>query len=154
MYAGGGYFGVQLLRLHMPPDSPKPDGGDEPAGDTWTGLRYAVEPPRANLIADIVGHPEGAPSIAELAYTNPSLDEAAIRSHLDGLQEAGMVKRLEDTGAERRQDCPDAFYALTQAAREAFDEHGLFPEGAWRRQYASVEKPVGIQRLETIPRPD
>ena len=33
--------------------------------DTWHALQKATDTPRANIIADIVGHPKGAPSVRE-----------------------------------------------------------------------------------------
>ena len=48
---------------------------------------------RANIIADIVGHPKGAPSVEELDYKNPSLSEDAIRRHLSTPSAGGRRSR-------------------------------------------------------------
>jgi DNA-binding transcriptional ArsR family regulator len=79
----------------------------EPTGDAGLTLQHAIEEPRANLIADVVGHPKGAPSVVELNHMNPSLDEAAIRRHLDVLQEAGIVRLLEVDAGDRANNCPE-----------------------------------------------
>lgn len=65
----------------MQPREPPSDDTDDVARDAWLALQRATDEPRANLVADIVGHPKGAPSVAELEYMNPSLDEGAIRQH-------------------------------------------------------------------------
>ncbi len=46
---------------------------DEP--DTWHVLQAVTTTSRANVIADLVGHLEGAPSVDELSRTNPSLEK-------------------------------------------------------------------------------
>ena len=121
--------------------------------DTWTALQKATDQTRANLIADIVGHPQGAPSVQELDYMNPELGEDAIRRHLGVLQDAGVVTELVVEPGERVRGYPYKFYRLTEEARKLFDRNDLFPAGAWRRQYARVEKTGEIAELESMPRP-
>ena len=82
----------------------------------------------ANLIADIVGHPEGEPSVDDLDYMNPSLDIPEIRDLLEELEQDGTVTATEHG------------YQLTDAARNRFDEQGIFPEDAWKREYTRVKK--------------
>lgn len=122
--------------------------------DAWPGFQPATGGPRANLVADIVGHPKSAPSVAALTYMNPSLSEDAIRRHLDELRDAGVIEVLDAETDGRAQNRPDEFCALTREARNAFDRHGLFPEAAWTRQYARVEKTAEIRDLEAMPRPN
>jgi len=112
-----------------------------------------VETQRANLIADIVGHPKGAPSVKELDYMNPSLEADAIRRHLSILQDVGVLQELVVPSGERVRGYPYKFYTLTDAARSLFDRNGLFPSDAWQRQYERVEKTGEIEELEDMPRP-
>ena len=119
--------------------------------NAWFALQKAADEKRASLIADIVGHPSGLPSVEELAYMNPSLSADSIRRHLKTLQSVGVVREvvLED----RLRDYPYKFYGLTADARALFDENGFFPEAAWQRQYQRVEKTARIREVEQMPRP-
>lgn len=148
----------------MHPDTTRPDpdlggeGGEDADPDddfdAWRALQKATDEPRANLIADVVGHPKGAPSVRELDYTNPSLGDDAIRRHLSTLQDVGVVEELVVPSGKRVRGFPYKFYRLTEGARALFDRNDLFPEDAWRRQYARVEKTDEIRELEAMPRPD
>jgi predicted ArsR family transcriptional regulator len=132
-------------------------GGGEGATDefdTWLALQRVTDGTRANIVADVVGHPEGAPSVDELAYTNPSLEADTIRNHLTVLAEAGVVEELTVPAGERTRGYPYKFYRLTERARGLFDRNGLFPAEAWRRQYERVEKTTEIRELEAMPRPE
>ena len=120
---------------------------------TWAALQKATDRPRANLIADIVGHPEGAPSVRELDYMNPGLEEDTIRRHLSVLQDVAVVEELVVEPGSRIRGFPYKFYRLTAGARELFDRNDLFPEDAWKRQYARVAKTDEIEELEAMPRP-
>ncbi|NGM68260.1 ArsR family transcriptional regulator [Natronolimnobius sp. AArcel1] len=121
--------------------------------DAWMALQKATDTKRANLIADIVGHPEGAPTVEELEYMNPRLSGDAIRRHLNTLRTVGVVERRELEPGERMREFPYQFFELTDDARTLFDRNGLFPEDAWMRQYQSVEKTPRIRDIETMPRP-
>ncbi len=130
----------------------------EPAGsgtgfDAWKALQKATDKKRADLIADIVGHPEGAPSVEELDYMNPRLSDDSIRRHLKTLGNVGVVQLLEFEPGERTGGFPYQFFELSVEARELFDRNGLFPEEAWKRQYRSVEKTPRIRDIEAMPRP-
>lgn len=132
-------------------------GGDTQGADadfdTWAALQEATDTTRANLLADIVGHPEGAITVEELDYMNPDLSADSIRRHLNRLQDVGVVtERVLPTG-ERRRDYPYKFYEVTDQARQLFDQNGLFPEDAWKRQYQAVEKTPRIRDIEQMPRP-
>ena len=121
--------------------------------DAWRALQEATDTKRANLVADIVGHPHDSITVEELDYMNPDLSDDAIRRHLDTLQSAGVVaERALDPG-ERRRDYPYKFYEVTDEARALFDRNGLFPEEAWTRQYRAVEKTPRIRDVEAMPRP-
>jgi len=121
--------------------------------DTWIALQKSTDKTRANLIADIVGHPEGAPSVKELDYMNPGLEEDAIRRHLGILQDVGVIEELVVPTGNRVRGYPYKFYTLTEHARALFDQNDLFPEDAWRRQYTRVQKTSEIKELEDMPRP-
>jgi DNA-binding transcriptional ArsR family regulator len=122
--------------------------------DAWRALQKATDKKRADILADIVGHPEGMPSVEELDYMNPALSDDAIRRHLTALMDVGVVTERSFEPGERLRDYPYKFYGLTDAARALFDRNGLFPEDAWQRQYQAVEKSARIRELESMPRPD
>jgi DNA-binding HxlR family transcriptional regulator len=122
--------------------------------DAWRALQKATDKKRADILADIVGHPEGMPSVEELDYMNPPLSEDAIRRHLQELVDVGVVQERAFEAGNRLRDYPYKFYELTDAARDLFDRNGLFPEDAWQRQYQAVEKTARIREIETMPRPD
>lgn len=129
------------------------DQSDGDSFSAWHALQKATDKKRANLIADIVGHPEGKPSVEELDYMNPSLSEDAIRRHLSTLKAVGVVEEVQFATGDRLRDYPYKFYGLTAEARELFDRSNLFPEEAWQRQYESVEKTARIRDVEQMPRP-
>ena len=130
------------------------DGRGENEFEAWTALQKATDQTRANLIADIVGHPQGAPSVRELDYMNPALGEDAIRRHLGVLADVGVVTELVVEPGNRVRGYPYKFYRVTEQARALFDQNDLFPTDAWRRQYDRVEKTGEIAELEAMPRPD
>lgn len=142
----------------MRPEPTKQETGEgrgKPEGfDRWTALQKSTDETRANLIADVVGHPEGAPSVRELEYMNPSLGEHAIRRHLSILREVGVIEELVVPPGDRIRGFPYKFYRLADPARDLFDENDLFPEDAWSRQYDRVRKTGEITELEEMPRPN
>lgn len=136
------------------------EGHEEPADlsdrdsfNAWRALQKATDKKRANIIADVVGHPKGKPSVEELDYMNPSLSADAIRRHLSTLEEVGVVAEVEFEVGERLRDYPYKFYGLTKEARELFDQSNLFPKEPWQRQYERVEKTPRIRDVEQMPRP-
>lgn len=131
-----------------------PPAESETESETWRVLQIVTVESRANIIADIVGHPKGAPSVDELAKTNPSLQKDTIRGHLSTLKEANVVEELVVPVGERTRGYPYKFYQLTDEARDLFDKNGLFPEDAWKRQYDRLKKDPELQELESMPRPD
>jgi hypothetical protein len=134
----------------MPPED---DPTETPEFDTSNALQAATDKPRANLIADIVGHPEDAPSIDELDYMNPSLEEDAIRRCCNALVEVGILEELVIESGERTKGYPYKFYTLSEQARDLFDRTDLFPKRPWKRQYKRVTKTPEIRELQQIPRP-
>lgn len=141
----------------MKPSTVAQDDGNQSTTDgfdTWLALQRATDKKRADIIADIVGHPKQSPSVEELDYMNPPLSDDAIRRHLDTLTEAGVVRVREFQPGNRVREFPYQFFELTPEARALFDRNGLFPEDAWQRQYQSVEKTSRIRDVESMPRPE
>jgi hypothetical protein len=141
------------MNPHLAETDTADDDDESNEFEAWTALQKATDQTRANLIADIVGHPQKAPSVKELDYMNPALGEDAIRRHLGVLQDVGVVAELVVAPGDRVRGYPYKFYQLTTSARELFDRNDLFPADAWQRQYARVEKPGDIAELEAMPRP-
>lgn len=101
-------------------------------GDAQRLLRAATDESQAPLVADIVGYPQGLPSVEELTYMSPALNERVVRDRLDALYEAEVIWRVElDEGMP---GYPSTFYGLTEEARAVFDDWGLFPKKSWQRQ--------------------
>ncbi|MFH5801570.1 ArsR family transcriptional regulator [Haladaptatus sp. CMAA 1911] len=130
-----------------------PNPTDDGSPDTWHILQAVTNESRANIIADIVGHPQDAPSVDELDEMNSSLEKDTIRGHLSVLKDVGVVDVAEIPVGERTRGYPYKFYQLSERARDLFDENGLFPEEAWKRQYKRVAKSPEIRELEQMPRP-
>jgi len=132
-----------------PPDAV--EGG--PGFDAWDALRLVTQSTRASLVADVVGHPKGSITVAELDYRNPGVGRSAIAEHLRKLVDAGVLEKRELPPGERRRDLPYTFYSLTEEARALFDRSGIFDRGTWRSQYAKVEKTPEVERIESMERP-
>ena len=133
---------------------PSVETNEGSGGTTWEVLQAVTETTRANLVADIVGHPKGAPSVDELDYMNPDLKVSAIRRYLNELVEKGVLSELVVAPGNRMRGYPYKFYTVSTGAREVFDRNNLFPESAWQRQYERVEKTPTIRELEQMPRPE
>jgi len=142
----------------------RPENGEESdtvpsSEDSSTGfdsqhvLQRATEDSRADIVADIIGHPKGMPSVEELKYMNPGLSDDAIRRHLAELAQVGVVENRSFEADEGKRELHRDFYELTTEAREVFDRNGLFPRDTWQRQYAAVEKTARIREIEELPRP-
>jgi DNA-binding transcriptional ArsR family regulator len=139
----------------MQPESKgRSDGStDTDVFEPWAALQASTDSTRANILADIVGHPT-MPTVEELDYTNPSLSDDSIRRHLSRLQDAGVVVKHELEPGDRHKQFPYQFYAVSSDARALFDQNNLFPVDAWQRTYATVEKTDRINDVEQMPRPD
>lgn len=141
--------------MHPEATSPSTGGtGADANFDSWRALQKATDPSRANLIADIIGHPERSPSVRELDYMNPDLGVDAIRRHLSILQDVGVVDELVVPSGQRIRGYPYKFYTLSSAARQLFERNNLFPEQPWTRQYERVQKTGEVRELEEMPRPE
>jgi DNA-binding transcriptional ArsR family regulator len=133
------------------PDAVEGTGG--PGFDAWDALRLVTQETRASLVADVVGHPMGSPTVAELDYLNPGVGRSAIAEHLRKLVDAGVLERNELPPGERSRDLPYTFYSLTDEARALFDRSGIFDRDVWATQYAKVEKTAEVERIESMERP-
>lgn len=119
-------------------------------------LRFVTQETRGNLIQDILGHPELSPSFDELAYVNPSKSPATLREHLDKLEDAGIVKKVDLPERSQSRDKPRTFYTLTELGIRFLDSHNLFIDEFEQIQqdYKSVTKSKQIQAKEEAIRPD
>lgn len=116
-------------------------------------LHVVTQKRRYNLIADILGHPQGLPSLSELDYMNPPVERTTIQDHLQRLIEVDVVETVKVPVGERSRDLPYVFYGLTESGRRLLDEHGLLDEkDAWKDLYARVEKTEKIEKYEDAPR--
>lgn len=138
-------------------DAPSPDaieGTGGPGFDAWDALRLVTQETRASLVADVVGHPRGSITVAELDYLNPGIGRSAIAEHLNKLVAAGVLEKAEFPAGERSRDLPYTFYSLTPEARALFDRSGIFDRDVWREQYEKVEKTAEIERIGSMERPE
>lgn len=125
-----------------------------PVSDTRKTLNVVTQETRFVLLQNILGHPEGLPSLKELAYVNPSKSEGTIYEHLRTLVECGVVESYELPKDERSRDLPYKFYGVTDEGREFFRQHGMLrAEETLREAYDAVEKPKKVTKYENAPRP-
>ena len=120
--------------------------------DERTVRRIIAQELCTDLIADIVGHPAGMPSLPELTYMNDGT-RASVAGHLAGLIAARIVDSVSFPQGQCPADGPDTFYYLTNEARAFFDEHDLFDPTLRQPLYAQVEKPPRVQDAENLVRP-
>jgi len=118
-------------------------------------VRFLTQDTRYKILVDIVGHPEGMPSLEELAYTNPSKSKSTIKEHLDKLQDAGVVKKVSLPKGEQQRDLPNTFYRMTREGYDFLMHHDLIPaeRAQLREHYDRIEKTERIQAYEAAPRP-
>lgn len=135
-----------------PPANGDSDADDEQF-DVWEAMDVLSQETRASVISDVVGHPKEAISVPELLHVNPSLKRSALSQHLQKLVEANILERSELPTGERSRDLPHTFYSVTPEAREFFDRNNIYDVEIWQEQYARVEKPPEIVRIEQMERP-
>lgn len=112
------------------------------------------------LYVDVLSHPQGAPTMDELRYANPSMDDDTVQERLDELaQEYNMLERgeLPETPVIDGQERSPAFYYTTDAAWEEYGEFigGANPDGVvgiFRALWDHMEKPDWVIELGQIPR--
>lgn len=110
------------------------------------------EDSRRDIVADIVAHPKGLPSMKELEFTT-GLHRTTIHQHLKALIDAGIVEVVEIPAGERTKGQPNKFYGITETAREIFDRNNVFIEEHWQDIYERVDKPSEIEQAEAASRP-
>ncbi|PSQ46660.1 transcriptional regulator [Halobacteriales archaeon SW_6_65_15] len=119
-------------------------------------LHVATEDVAHDLLIDVAGHPEGAPSEKELDWMNPDVSRRTIGRRLAELVDADVLEKLSYEPGQQPDDAESnvrTFYRFTTRARELFDDVGLFDPDAWRPVYARVEKPDDVRAAENAPRP-
>jgi len=118
-------------------------------------LNVVTQETRFSLLQDILGHPDGLPTLKELDYVNPSKSRTTIRQHLEELVDAGIVEEVLLPEDQRRNDRPYKFYGLSEEGRAFLEEHKLLrAEDTLREIYDRVEKTDEIERYESAPRPE
>ncbi len=128
------------------------------AGDA-TGTRelvhFVTQETRFALLANVLGHPEGMPSMYELEQLNPSVSEATVYKHVQKLVDAGVLEDVALPEDERRQGYPWKFYRLTDEGRTFLERHNLLAaEETLGRMYESIsDKPGKMVKYENAPRP-
>ncbi|ELY62599.1 helix-turn-helix domain-containing protein [Natronococcus jeotgali] len=133
---------------HTPPAT---EGQD--AQQFFAVAETLAEESRRDIVADIVAHPEGLPSMKELEFTT-GLHRTTIHQHLEALIDGGIVEPVEIPPGQRTKGQPSKFYAISDTARQIFDQNNVFIEDHWKEIYDRVEKPEEIQEAEAAPRPD
>lgn len=118
----------------------------------FTVAEALSEDSRRDIVADIVAHPKGLPSMKELEFTT-GLHRTTIHQHLGVLIDAGIVEVVEFPAGERRKGQPSKFYGITETARDIFDRNNVFLEDHWQELYERVDKPNEIEQAEAAPRP-
>ena len=144
-------IGKEAERLLSMPDIMSPTA-TEAEGRFFAVSEALAEPSRRDIVADIVAHPMGLPSIKELTFTT-GLHRTTVREHLAELIEAGIVEEVEFSPGERQRGRPSKFYGITGDAREIFDRNGVFLEEHWQELYEQVDKPPEIEAAQEAPRP-
>ena len=67
---------------------------DDDKFDEPEASEIATRPEYINLLVGVVGHPAGAPSIAELGYTNPGIEQDVIRTRIQHPHDAGIISEI------------------------------------------------------------
>ena len=124
-------------------------------GDRREMLRFVTQRTRFAILANVLQHLEGLPSMFELEQLNPSVSEATVYKHVRKLVDAGVLREAVLPEDERRQGYPWKFYGLSDAGRAFLEEHGVLrAEDTLRRIYDTIEdKPEKMERYERAPRP-
>lgn len=130
--------------------------GETPSETRRRILHVATEDVAHELLIDVAGHPEGAPSEKELDWMNHDVSRRTIGRRLDDLVDAGVLETSSYEQGKQPEDAKSSvrtFYQFTERARDLFDEVGLFDPDVWQPVYARVEKPDDVQAAENVPRP-
>ena len=131
------------------------DTGTPGDASTRALLHFVTQETRFALLANVLQHPEGLPSMYELEQLNPSVSEATVYKHVQKLVEAGVLEKVELPREHRQQGYPWTFYGLSDDGRRFLDDHGLLEgEQTLKRMYESIsDKPEKMVTYENAPRP-
>ena len=119
-------------------------------------VHFVTQQTRFAIVANILQHPDGLPSMYELEELNPSVSDATVYKHVQKLIDAGIVEEVALDDDERRQGHPRKFYGLTDEGRAFLDDHNLLAaEETLSRIYERIsDKPDKMVKYENAPRPD
>lgn len=119
-------------------------------------LNLVTQETRYQIILSIIAHPKQLPTLKELAWAHPKINNrSTIHEHLQKLIEAGVVDEFILSEENQGRDLPYKFYGLTKEGREFVEAHNLIPqEELLQNLYARINKPEEIERYEEAPRPD
>ncbi|ARS88799.1 helix-turn-helix transcriptional regulator [Natrarchaeobaculum aegyptiacum] len=119
-------------------------------------LHFLTQETRFSLLANVLGHPEGMPSMYELEQLNPSVSEATVYKHVQKLVDAGVLEAVTLPEEQRQQGYPWKFYRASDEGREFLERHNLLAaEETLEALYGTIEdKPEKMVRYENAPRPD
>jgi DNA-binding PadR family transcriptional regulator len=145
------YLGAGRVARHMSTDL-GPVGG----ADARELLHFVTQQTRFGLVANVLQHPEGLPSMYELEQLNPGVSDATVYKHVQKLVDAGVLEAIELPAEERRQGYPWKFYRLTDEGRQFLADHNLLQaEETLQRMYETIaDKPEKMVKYENAPRPD
>ena len=132
------------------------DVGAATGTETRELLHFVTQETRFAIVANILQHPEGLPSMYELEQLNPSVSDATVYKHVQKLIDAGIVEEVALPDEKRRQGYPWKFYGLTDEGRAFLERHNLLrAEETLKRIYGTIsDKPEKMVKYENAPRPD
>ena len=146
---------VNYLAAEDVPWGMSTDLGAVDAGDSRELLHFVTQETRFALIANVLQHPDGLPSMYELEQLNPSVSDATVYKHVQKLVDAGVLDAVELPEDERRQGYPWKFYRLSDEGRRFLADHDVLQaEETLRRMYETItDKPEKMVKYEDAPRP-
>lgn len=141
-----------------PEDDVRTDGGSRRPRDASRRVAQSLETilqeTRMDILQVILGHPQNAPSLAEIDYYIPSKSKSTLSEHLDVLVDEDVVTRLQASDDQRA--TPSTFYALSVDGWRALNRHALLIDelDAIQAEIENTETTDQVQRYENAPRPD
>jgi DNA-binding PadR family transcriptional regulator len=116
-------------------------------------LHFITQSTRYQLMLDIIGHPNQAPSLQEFAYMNPDKGKTSIVEQLNKLTKHGFVDELALPESARKAGQPHKFYRLSDVGQKFLAEHNLIPadDRVIQHQYSQVKKTEKIEQFEQAP---
>jgi len=134
-------------------DSPVPEA-DGPFEEQRQMYELLSQETRHLVLQFILGHPEHAPSLDELAFFVPK-NKAAIREQLDVLIDADIVELYEHPPNRSARDLPSQFYGLTEYGVNTLSEYNyLRGLPIARAVYDNTRLSEKVTRHRDAPRPE